>query len=162
MAGEIKTIELSARGQRYALCVARWNDDITGPLLEGAKAALLAAGAGEENIAVHRCAGAFELLGAVARSIPSGVDGVIAIGCLIKGDTDHYEYLAGPVSQQLAELAAHAAARVKPVAVSFGLLTVRKREHAAERARPGPSNKGAEVANACVEQVNLLRAIAHP
>jgi len=162
MSGSIAQLEeAQARGHRYALCVARWNREITEPLLEGAIAALVERGARREDLFVHRCAGAFELLGASARAVQSDVDGVIAIGCLIKGDTDHYEYLAGPVSQSLAQLSVEAAAREHPVALAFGLLTVRSREQAEVRAAPGPGNKGAEVALACIEQVNLLRAIAH-
>ena len=162
MAGFVEQLSgLQARGQRYAICVARWNAEITEPLLEGALSALIAHGVEREHIAIHRCAGAFELVGVSSRLIASGVDGVIAIGCLIKGDTDHYEYLAGPVSQSLAQLSVEAAAREHPVALAFGLLTVRSREQAEVRAAPGPGNKGAEVALACIEQVNLLRAIAH-
>jgi 6,7-dimethyl-8-ribityllumazine synthase len=160
MSGSIQQAgESQARGHRYALCVARWNAAITEPLLAGALAALAEQGAAKEDVQVHRCAGAFELVGAAARAASSGVDGVIAIGCLIKGDTDHYEYLAGPVSTALAQLSAEAAVREKPVAIAFGLLTVRTLEQAELRARPGPANKGAEVALACIEQVNLLRAL---
>jgi 6,7-dimethyl-8-ribityllumazine synthase len=154
-------VELQARGHSYALVVARWNAAITEPLLEGAIRALKAQGAEDNDIKIHRCSGAFELVGAVARAAQrTGVDGVIAIGCLIKGDTDHYEYIAGPVSQALALLSAELAVRTNPVALAFGLLTVRTQAQAEERARPGPENKGAEVALACIEQVNLLRAIA--
>jgi 6,7-dimethyl-8-ribityllumazine synthase len=161
MAGTIEQLGKNlARGHRYAICVARWNAEITEPLLEGALEALREQGAAQEDVAVHRCAGAFELVGASARAVSSGVDGVIAIGCLIKGDTDHYEYLAGPVANALASLSAEAAVRAKPVAVAFGLLTVRTREQAEIRAAKGSGNKGAEVSLACVEQVNLLRAIA--
>ena len=160
MSGSIEQLSgVQARGHRYAICVARWNADITEPLLEGALAALASHGAVREEIAIHRCAGAFELVGAAARAVETGVDGVIAIGCLIRGDTDHYKYIAGPVSNALATLSGHAAARTRPVAIAFGLLTVREREQAEERAEPGPANKGAEVALACVEQVNLLRTM---
>ena len=163
MSGSIQQLEgANARGHSYAICVARWNAEITEPLLEGALSALVAQGALRDDVKVHRCAGAFELVGAASRLVACGVDGVIAIGCLIKGDTDHYEYIAGPVSQALANLSGEAAVRTKPVALAFGLLTVRTLEQATVRAAPGSGNKGAEVALACIEQVNLLRGIAHP
>ena len=95
---------LSAKGMRFALCATRWNLEIVEHLLLGARAALEERGA--EEIRVLRCAGVFELGPLAARVARAGeVDGIVALGCLIRGATDHYSVLAAEVSRALGMLA---------------------------------------------------------
>jgi len=148
--------DLSAAGMRFAIVATRWNAEIVEQLLQGAQAALAARRAG--SVRVHRCAGVFELgplAARVARS--SGIDGLIALGCLIRGGTDHYRLLCDEVTRALGTLALEAAGTPSPVAVSFGVLTCETLEQAQERADPRRSDKGGEAALACIEQVRALR-----
>jgi 6,7-dimethyl-8-ribityllumazine synthase len=87
------------------------------------------------------------------------LDGLVALGCLIRGATDHYDLIAGQVTKALGQLALESALAPGPVAVTFGVLTTESVEQAVERAGTKAGNKGAEAALACVEQVNLLRAV---
>ena len=132
---------LSAKGMRFALCATRWNLEIVEHLLLGARAALEARGA--EEIRVLRCAGVFELGPLAARVARAGeVDGIVALGCLIRGATDHYSVLAAEVSRALGMLAMEAATSPRGLAISFGVLTCENMEQAQERADPGPSGRG--------------------
>src|SRR3979411_319671 len=96
--------ELDAKGMRFAICASRWNGELVDQLLIGAERALAERGA--ENVRVYRCAGAFELgplRGRVARK--GGIDGIGALGCLIRGGTVHYTLLANEVTRSLGLLA---------------------------------------------------------
>lgn len=141
--------------QRYAIVVSRFNPEVTEGLLAGARQALAAAGVGDEAIAVFRVPGAFEIPLAAKRAAESGeFAAVVALGCLIKGDTMHFEYIA--------EAAAHGIMQAgldTGVPITFGVLTTLTDEQAAERAAPGPANKGGEAAVAAIEMVRLLRQI---
>src|SRR5438874_386890 len=104
----MKTVEgnLVAAGHRYALCVSRFNGFITEKLLEGAVDALQRHGAAADDLAVYRCAGTFELAPLAARVARAGkIDGLVALGCLIRGATDHYDLLAAEVTKGLGHLA---------------------------------------------------------
>src|SRR5438128_12473999 len=97
---------LDARGMRFAICVSRWNETFTEKLLQGATDALIERGARREDLHVYRCAGAFELAPLAVRvARKGGIDGLIALGCLIEGDTDHYRLLADSVTSGLSTLA---------------------------------------------------------
>jgi 6,7-dimethyl-8-ribityllumazine synthase len=160
---QYETVEgnLLAQGHRYAICVSRFNSFITEKLLEGAVDALVRHGAQASDIKVYRCPGTWELGPLAARVVRAGkVDGVVALGCLIRGATDHYDLIAGEVSKALAQLSLEGAAAPGPVAVTFGVLTTDTIEQAIERAGTKAGNKGADAALACVEQINLLRAVA--
>ncbi len=149
---------LSAKGMRFALCVSRWNGEVTEQLLEGAQAALRARGADE--VRVHRCAGAFELGPLAARvARAGGVDGIVALACLVRGGTDHYALLASEATRALGALATEAATSPRPMAVAFGVLTCETLEQAQERADPRRLDKGGEAALACLEQVHALRKV---
>jgi 6,7-dimethyl-8-ribityllumazine synthase len=151
---------LLAQGHSYALCVSRFNSFITERLLEGATDVLLRHGVAPGDVKVYRCPGTWELGPLVARVLRSGqVDGVVALGCLIRGATDHYDLIAAEVSKALAHVGMEAAVAPRPCAVTFGVLTTDSIEQAIERAGTKAGNKGADAAIACVEQVNLLRAI---
>jgi 6,7-dimethyl-8-ribityllumazine synthase len=142
---------------RFAICATRWNPEIVEQLLAGATRALRAKGAAVEP--VRRCAGVFELAPLCARvARKGGVDGIVALGCLIRGDTDHYTLLAAEVTRALGMLALEGATSPRPIAVAFGVLACDTVEQARERADPARLDKGAEAALACIEQVHALRS----
>ena len=149
----------SARGLRVAVLCARFNPTVTDGLRNGAVEALREMGAAASRVAVFDVPGAFELpLAAKAAATSGRFDAVVALGAVIRGDTDHYEHVAREAAAGLA-----AAAFETGVPVAFGVLTVRRARQALERAAPGPDNKGAETARAAVAMVHTLRAIAgHP
>ena len=149
-------IELDARGMRFALVASRWNAAIVDELLSGAQRALARRGAAD--IRVYRCAGAFELAPLCARVMrKGGIDGVIALSCLVRGGTDHYQLLSGEATRALGMLALEGGTNPRPVAVSFGVLTCETLAQAQERADARGADKGGEAAQACIEQVRALR-----
>jgi len=136
---------------RMAIVVARFNDFITERLLAGAVAALRAAGVAEGDMVVHRVPGAFEVPLAAEWAAQTGrVHGVVALGCLIRGATPHFEYISSACAHGLM-----AAQSKTGVPMAFGVLTTNSVEEAQERAVDGPGNKGAEAAEACLEMVRL-------
>lgn len=136
---------------RFALCVSRFNSFITEPLLTGAVDALVRHGVADGDIDVYRCPGTFELSGLVRRVAQSGkYAGVVALGCVIRGGTPHFEYVANEVSKGIGQVAMSA-----DCAVTFGVLTTDSVEQAVDRAGVKAGNKGADAAIACIEMVNL-------
>ena len=136
---------------RFALCVSRWNSPITERLLAGAEDVLLRHGVAAVDVHVFKVPGTFELAALVRRLADSGrYLGVVALGCLIRGGTPHFEYLAAEVTRGLGEVALRA-----DCAVSFGVLTCDSVEQAVDRSGMKSGNKGAEAAMACLEMVNL-------
>jgi len=145
----------TATGCRFAIIVSRFNGEITEGLLAGAREALAEAAVREEDVAVVRVPGAFEIPVTALRLSESGqFDAVICLGCLIKGDTMHFEYIASATSHGIMN-----ASTTTGVPVAFGVLTTLTEEQAAERARPGPNNKGREAALSAVEMVTLLKKL---
>ena len=158
----IQSIEgnLVAQGHRYALCASRFNSFITERLVEGALDALTRHGADAGDVKVYRCPGTFELGPLAVRVARAGkIDGLVALGCLIRGSTDHYDLLAGEVTRAFGALALELATGAAPIAVAFGVLTCETLEQAIERAGTKAGNKGAEAALACIEQVNTFRLL---
>jgi len=144
-----------AGANRFAVVVSRFNAEVTDGLLAGALSALDAAGVTADARTIVRVPGAFELPVTAQRLAESGrFDAVLCLGCLIKGDTMHFEYLAEAVSQGLSRVALDSG-----VPVAFGVLTTLTDEQALERARPGDENKGAEVARAAIEMASLFRSL---
>lgn len=138
---------------RFALVVSRFNQEITEGLLAGAREALAEAQVREENIVTLRVPGAFEIPVTALRAARTGrFDAVICIGCVIKGDTMHFEYIAGATCSGIAD-----AASATGVPMALGVLTTLTEEQAAERAAPGPANKGREAALAAIEMATLFR-----
>lgn len=136
---------------RFAICVSRWNSFITEHLLAGAEDALLRHGVAEDDVDVFKVPGTFELPGLVRRLAESGrYSGVVALGCVIRGGTPHFEYVAGEVTKGIGQVALTAAC-----AVTLGVLTCDTVEQAIDRAGMKSGNKGAEAATACLEMVNL-------
>jgi len=140
---------------RVAIVVARFNDFITERLLEGATAALAEAGVGGESVDVIRVPGAFEIPMAAQRIAETGqVEAVICLGCLIRGATPHFEYIAAACAHGIT-----AAAASTGVPMAFGVLTTNSAEEALERVAPGPAHKGREAADAALEMARLFARI---
>jgi 6,7-dimethyl-8-ribityllumazine synthase len=144
-----------ATGCRFAIIASRFNEDITSGLLIGARAALLEAGAGDEDVALVHVPGAFELPVAALHLAQTGrFDAVICLGCLIKGDTMHFEYIAEATSHGIMNVSI-----TTGVPVAFGVLTTMTEEQAIARSAPGDGNKGREVALAAVEMATLFKRL---
>ena len=138
-------------GLKFAVVVARFNDFVTDRLESGALAALEAAGVRQDDISIIRVPGAFEIPFAARRAAQQGhVAAVICLGCLIRGATPHFEYIASAASQGIMD-----ASMRTGVPMTFGVLTTNSSEEALERAVPGPANKGWEAAMAAVEMATL-------
>lgn len=149
---------LDASGARWAIVNSRWNSFITERLLEGAVDALKRHGAPDDAVTVARVPGAFELPLVVQRLAASGdYDAVIALGCVIRGATPHFDFVAGEVSKGLSRVALDSG-----VPVSFGVLTTDTIEQAVERAGTKAGNKGWEAATAAIEMVSIMRQIGAP
>lgn len=144
--------EIVTRGRKVAIVAARFNDFIVASLLKGATAAWLERGGPAEDLAIARVPGAFELPVAARRLALSGrYDAVVALGCVIRGDTPHFELVAGECARglQLASLETG-------VPVIFGVLTVETVEQAIERAALTAGNKGGEAMAAALEMASLM------
>ena len=152
MSGVADTAAIDASGLRVALVRSSFNDAVTSGLLEGAIGAVTAAGADYDVVDVP---GAFELPLVAQRLAEAGYDAVVAIGAVILGETDHYDHVAHRASEGLMRVALDTG-----VPVAFGILTAREAHQAAERAQPGPNNKGAEAANAAMQTALILQTIA--
>ncbi len=138
---------------RFALIVSRFNEDVTEGLLAGARQALSEAGVRDDAVAVFHVPGAFEIPLAAKHAAESGeFAAVICLGCLIKGDTMHFEYIADAASHGIMRVALETG-----VPIAFGVLTTLTDAQAEERAAPGPCNKGREAALAAVEMVRVLQ-----
>jgi 6,7-dimethyl-8-ribityllumazine synthase len=142
-----------ATGCCFAIVVSRFNEEITSGLLIGARSALLEAAVNEEDLTVIHVPGAFEIPVAALHAAQSGrFDAVICLGCLIKGDTMHFEYIADAASQGLMNVSISTG-----VPIAFGVLTAMTDEQAAARSAPGEGNKGREAALAAIEMATLFR-----
>jgi len=135
--------------------VSRFNDEITGALLEGARATLQSHGAAADAVEVYEVPGAFELPVAASRLADGRADAIICLGALIRGETPHFDYLASAVSHGITDVALRSG-----VPVIFGVLTCEHREQAEARAGGDRGNKGAEAAIAAIEMVNLFASIS--
>ena len=145
----------SARGLRVALLRSRFNAQVVDGLLAGARDALREMGAAERDVVVADVPGALELPLAAAVAARSGrFDAIVALGAVIKGETDHYDHVAREASSGLATVA-----RETGVPVGFGVLTVAHEEQALSRSAAGPGNKGGEAARAAVAMVQVVRSL---
>lgn len=146
---------MSAAGLSVGIVVSRWNDFITKALLDGALDALRRHGADESRITVAWVPGSFEIPVVVkAMAVTGRYDGIVALGCVIRGATTHYDHIAGAVTSGLSSLALETG-----LPVAFGVVTVESIEQAIERAGSKAGNKGAEAALVVVEMANLLKQI---
>ncbi len=149
---DVKTGKLRADGRAFALVVARFNDFVTSKLLEGAVDTLVRLGAAEGDITVAWVPGALEIpVTATALARSGRFAAVICLGTVVKGETPHFDYVAGQCSQGIA-----AASRETGVPVIMGVLTTLTMEQAIDRAGGKMGNKGAAAAEAAVEMADLL------
>lgn len=151
------TIEHTRRdaGRRIAIIVSKFNDFVTGRLQNGAVQALESSGVSSDDITIVRVPGAFEIPLAAQHAAESGrFDAVVCLGCVIRGETPHFEYIASAVAQGLT-----AAAAATGVPVTFGVLTTNSAEEALARAGEGPANKGHEAAMAALEMADVVAQI---
>jgi 6,7-dimethyl-8-ribityllumazine synthase len=140
---------------RIAVVVSRFNMDITGRLRDGALRALREAGARDSSVEVFEVPGAFEIPQAAQAAAESKrFDALVCLGCVIRGETPHFEYIAAAVAHGIT--AASAATRVP---MAFGVLTTNTTEQAMARASDGPDNKGWEAAAAAIEMALLVRTL---
>jgi 6,7-dimethyl-8-ribityllumazine synthase len=147
---------LQAGGKRFGVVVARFNSFITERLLDGALLALRQAGAGDDDVTVVRVPGAFEIPSAARQLAGSGkYDAVVCIGCLLRGDTLHYDVLANEVTRGVGQ-----SAQETGVPHAFGVLTCDTLEQAIERAGLKAGNKGYEAGLAAVEMASLRDKVA--
>ena len=146
--------ELAAKGLRLSIVVSRFNSFITDRLLAGALDALVRAGADEKKVEVVRVPGSFEIPVAAKTLAQSGrYDAVITLGCIIRGETQHFDFISAEVTRGI-----QLAALETGVPISFGVLTTDTLDQAVDRAGAKSGNKGAEVALAAVEMANLLKS----
>jgi 6,7-dimethyl-8-ribityllumazine synthase len=146
---------LTHQSTRVAIVVSRFNHLITDLLLSGAQDTLREAGIDGDDLIVLRVPGAFEIPIAAQRVAETArVDAVVCLGCLIRGATPHFEYIASACSHGIT-----AAAAATGVPMTFGVLTTNTVEEALERVGPGDANKGREAALAALEIVRTLRTL---
>jgi 6,7-dimethyl-8-ribityllumazine synthase len=143
--------QLTARGLKVAIVAARFNDFIVDRLVEGAVDALVRHGVADGDITIVHCPGAFEIPQVARRIVDvGGYDAVVCLGCVIRGATTHYDYVAGHAAYGIAEVAMSA-----KVPVIFGVLTTENIEQAIERAGTKAGNKGSDAALAALEMASL-------
>src|ERR1019366_3180472 len=149
---------LNAEGKRFAVVGSRFNSFITERLLHGALVALRQAGASESDITVVRVPGAFEIPSASRQLAVSGnYDAIVCIGCLLRGDTLHYDVIANEATRGIGQ-----SAQETGVPHAFGVLTCDTLEQAIDRAGLKAGNKGYEAGLAAVEMASLHNKIAEP
>jgi 6,7-dimethyl-8-ribityllumazine synthase len=153
----VKTFEgkLMAKGLKFGIVLSRFNDFIGERLLEGAMDALRRSGAEEGDCHVARVPGAFEIPLVAKKMVESGrYDAIICLGCVIRGATPHYNYIANEVTKGIATLTLE-----NEVPISFGVLITDNIEQAIERAGTKVGNKGFDAAMSAIEMANLLKEI---
>ena len=144
-----------ATGLRVGIVMSVYHESVTESLRQGAIDALVSAGAGSDEIVVIRVPGAFEVPLAARRAAESGkFDALVCVGCIIRGETPHFDYLASAVANGIS-----LAAQETGVPIAFGVLTTNSHEEAVERAGVGNDNKGWEAAMAAVQLTNVLQGL---
>lgn len=144
--------ELAARGRKVAIAAARFNDFIVSSLLKGATTSFLQHGGVPDDLLVARVPGAFELPVVARKLAVSGrFDAVVALGCVIRGDTPHFEYVAGECARGLQLVSLETG-----VPVVFGVLTVETVDQALERAATTSANKGGESMDTALEMISIM------
>lgn len=154
---DVRSIEgdLIARGARFGIVLARFNDFIGERLLDGALDALVRHGGDPANVEVIRVPGAFEIpLALKTLAAAKKYDALIALGAVIRGATPHFEYVAGECAGGVSQVSMQF-----DIPIAFGVLTVDTIEQAIERAGSKAGNKGADAALTAIEMVNLLKKL---
>jgi 6,7-dimethyl-8-ribityllumazine synthase len=148
--------QLTAQGLRFAIVVSRFNSLVTQRLLDGALDALRRHGADENAITVVYVPGSFEIPLVAKRLAQSGAfDAVICLGCILRGDTPHFEYVASEAAKGIAQVALETG-----VPTIFGVVTADTLEQALERAGAKAGNRGFEAAMTAMEMANLMRQLS--
>ncbi len=153
----MKTLEgdFTANNARIAIVATRFNSFIVDALVGGAQDTLLRHGVADEALTLIRVPGAWELPLVVDKAAASGdYDGVVALGCVIRGGTPHFDYVAGECAKGIGQVS-----QQRGVPVAFGVLTTDTIEQAIERAGTKAGNKGAEAALSLLEMISLLRQL---
>jgi len=155
----LKTIthqgKFKAEGYRFAIIASRWNDFITGRLVEGALDALDRLGAADDSVELFRVPGSFEIPLLALKVAQSGkFDAVLCLGTIIRGQTPHFDYIAGEVTKGIGQ-----AGMQTGIPVIYGVVTADSLEQAIDRAGAKQGNKGFEAAMAAVELVNLYKEV---
>jgi 6,7-dimethyl-8-ribityllumazine synthase len=145
--------DLDASALRFGVIASRFNDEIVSGLVDGALTCLERHGAADDAIALYRVPGAFEIPTLAAR-LAGSFDAIITLGCLIKGDTPHFDFISAQVTNDLSRVGVET-----QTPIAFGVITCNTLEQAVERSSPGTSNKGWEAALAAIEMANLWRAL---
>jgi 6,7-dimethyl-8-ribityllumazine synthase len=144
---------MNATGFRFAIVASRWNDLLTSKLVDGAVDALESAGAAENDVEIFMVPGAFELPLAAKKAAESGrFDAVIAIGIVIRGETPHFDFVAGEAAKGISKVSLDTG-----IPVMFGVVTTDTVEQAMNRSGLKAGNKGYEAAMAAVEMADLYR-----
>jgi len=147
--------QLSVDRAKFALVVSRFNEFITSKLQEGAIDALIRHGCGDGDITVVHVPGAFELpLVAQKLADGGGFDAIVCLGCVIRGQTPHFEYVAGQAARGIAQVGMQSG-----VPTTFGVITADTLEQAIERAGAKTGNKGVDAALSAIEMVSVLRQL---
>ena len=150
----MESAPVSAMGLRVAVIAARYNEGLVEQLLAGACTAWLEAGGVPQSLRVEWVPGAFELpLAAQALARNGRCDAVVALGCVIRGDTAHFDFVAGECARGLQQVMLDTG-----IPISFGVLTTDNIAQAQARAAPGPLNKGAEALRTALHMARLLRS----
>jgi 6,7-dimethyl-8-ribityllumazine synthase len=151
------TGEPNGSGRRFAVVGSRFNEEVTSKLVEGALECLVEHGVKLDDVDVVSVPGAWELPAAVERLLASDrYDGIVAVGAVIRGETPHFDYVAGEAARGLSELQ-----REFNVPIGFGLLTTDTDEQAVARAGGAHGNKGRDAALAALEMVDLFARLDH-
>lgn len=145
--------DLNAQGLRFGIIASRFNDDIVSGLLDGALDCLTRHGARDEDIGLYRVPGAFEIP-TLARVLAGRHDALITLGCLLRGDTPHFDFISAQVTNELSRVSIET-----QFPIAFGVITCNTYEQAVARSSPGNGNKGYEAALAAIELANLLKGI---
>lgn len=147
--------DLVAEGKRFAIVSGRWHAQFAEKLQEGAVDTLVRHGAADDDILIFRCPGSFEIPQVAGRVAERAqVDAIICLGVLIRGETPHFDYIAGETSSGIGRVGWH-----ENIPVSFGVLTCDTMEQAMARSGSKAGNKGAEAAEAAIEMANLYEEI---
>lgn len=150
--------QIDAKGLKFAIVASRFNSFISERLLSGALDALARAGAGAESVELVRVPGSWEMpVAAAALARSKRHDAIICLGAVIRGETPHFDYVAGEAAKGLAQVTLDTG-----VPIAFGVLTTNTLEQAIDRAGAKGGNKGFEAAMTAIEMANLLRKLDHP
>lgn len=144
----------SAEGMKFGIVVSEWNHNVTGALLEGACNTLRTNGVADENIKILTVPGSFELVYGASQMVKAGVDAVIAIGCVVRGDTPHFDYICEGTTYGLARLNA-----IQEVPVIYGLITTNDMQQALDRCGGKMGNKGDECAVTAIKMVDYAKKV---